>query len=83
MDRSWWQDKVLPGVVGALILLVVLVVLNAISGGGFVHLMGGATKADIANIQAMPGPKGDSGAPGPKIPRSCVPASGWQGKPAV
>ena len=66
MDRGWWQDKALPGVVGALILIIVLMVLNAISGGAIVHLMGGATRADIANIQAMPGTKGDAGPTGLK-----------------
>ena len=85
MDRSWWQDRVVPGFVGAVILLIVLLILNAISGGAVVHLMGGATLADmkaaVANVQAMPGPKGDTGAAGLKGDLGPAGAKGNPGSP--
>lgn len=69
MDRKWWVDRVLPGLVGAAIFFVLLVALSALTGGGIVRLLGGVSgpqlQAAVSTVQAMPGPKGDTGPQGP------------------
>ena len=86
MKSSWWSEKVLPGLIGAVILFVLLLIWSGISGR---PIFGGVSsdqlKAAIDEIQLTPGPagpkgdagpagpKGDAGPAGPAGPRTWVP----------
>ena len=69
MSGNWWTDKVWPGFVGAVILFVLLLVINGVSGGSVLGWFGGVSsvqlEAAISKVQATPGPKGEAGPAGP------------------
>ena len=86
MKATWWSEKVLPGLVGAVILFVLLLIWSGVSGGPiFGGVSSGQLKAAIDKVQLTPGPagpKGDVGPAGPAGPKGEVGPAGPAGPPA-
>src|SRR5437899_1920426 len=83
VNGKWWSEQVLPGLVGAVIIFVLLLIFNGISGGGVIGLFGGVTSAQldaaVSRVRLTPGPPGDAGAAGPKGDAGAAGAKGDAG----
>lgn len=83
MDQEIIKERGIAGAIGGVIALVLLLILNAVSGGFFVSLMGGVTASEleraIAGVAGKPGPQGEKGETGPAGPRGEQGARGGTG----
>jgi hypothetical protein len=83
MNSNWWTGSFLPGVVGAVALLVVLLLWNGMSSGQVLSWFGGVSTAQleaaVAKVQLTPGPAGEAGPAGEVGPKGDSGATGAAG----